>query len=183
MQEADSLQFRNLMRGMCKLYSQEPDALLLDIYWLALKSWSIEDFEQAAAHLMSTAQFMPRPADFTALRKAGRPTSGEAWIKAMGNSRSAIVCGQVTRGTSCGDPLIDRAVHAIGGYGILAMCESDKLCFLEKRFCEHFESMQESDDTREAVPQIASTFRPRLNGEGPKSIRDLLPTVRPDNNS
>lgn len=175
MQQSDFQRFKAVMAGMGELYQRDVSGPLLDVYWLALRNWDLSDFEQAASHLLQQAQFMPRPADFTALQKAARPTYGEAWLKAVNNAGSAIVCGQVTFGKSCGDPLIDRAVHAIGGYGVIAMTDRDKLCFVEKRFAEHYESMQDAEDVREAVPQIAGTFKPRLDGgEGPKPIRDLL---------
>jgi hypothetical protein len=38
----------------------------------------------------------------------------------------------------------------------VAMCDEDKLTFLEKRFCEAFNDMQDSRDVRVAVPQIAN---------------------------
>jgi hypothetical protein len=161
MQPTDGDRFRNLLRGMGRTLGSEPDNLVLDAYWIALRDWSLDDFEAACGLLMKTSKWMPKPAEFEALRKAGRPTVGEAWIKARQNASTAIVCGQVTQGRGCGEPLIDSAVRAIGGYGAIAMCDSDKLGFLERRFAEHFSAMQEVQDTREAVPQIASTEAPR----------------------
>jgi hypothetical protein len=162
MQPTDGKRFRDLIRGMGRMYGQEQDAVVLDAYWLALRDWSFEDFEAAAGQLMRTSKFMPRPADFNDLRKAARPTVGEAWDKARRACGSAIICGQITNNGTSGDPLIDRAVRAIGGYGAIAMCDTEKLHFLERRFCEHFESMRDADDVREALPQIAGPDRPRL---------------------
>jgi hypothetical protein len=171
-QPTDFARFRAVIVGMGKMYEREIDGPLLDAYWLALRAWELSDFEEAAGQLMGTSEFMPRPAAFNELRKAGCPTSGEAWIRALENSRNAFVCGQVTRGPSCGDPLIDRAAHAIGGYGAIAMCDSSKLSFLEKRFAEHYEAISAAEDVREAVPQLTYGNRGRLSG--PTSIRNLL---------
>jgi hypothetical protein len=180
MQQSDFQRFKAVMAGMGKLYEREVDGPMLDAYWLALGNWSLKEFEEAAAHLLQTSAWMPKPSHFTALRKAGRPTSGEAWTKALQACGSAIQCGHVTNNGTSGDPFIDRVVRAIGGYGRLVMCDRDKLGLLQRDFTEHFKSMEDAEDVREAVPQITSTFRPRLGSSGPKSIRDLLPNLIPE---
>jgi len=169
MQAADGKRFRDLIRGMGRMFGQEPDALILDAYWLALGKWSMSEFESAAAHLMQTSKFMPRPADFHELRKAGRPTAGEAFAKAIDHAASSAY-----RNGPLGEPLIDRCVRAIGGYIAIAMCEEDKLHFLGKRFAEHFETMQDAEDVREAVPTIAGPPQHKALS-GPTRLRDLLP--------
>lgn len=85
MQQADFTRFRAVMTGMGELYQRELSGPLLDAYWLALRDWPLAEFEAAAAHLMATATFMPRPAEFNALRKAGRQTAGEAWLAVLEN--------------------------------------------------------------------------------------------------
>jgi hypothetical protein len=166
---SDAERFCNLIRGMGRTFGSEPDQLVLDVYWLALKGWSLAEFEQACAHLLSTAKFMPRPADFTELRNAGRMTAGEAFSRAMTIARQ---CSRHTASTS-GDPNIDAAASACGGYFAMGMCETEKISFLERRFAEHFEAITNAEQTREAVPQIAAHGRPRVNG--PQSIGQLLP--------
>lgn len=171
MQESDFQRFKEIMVGMGKLYEREVDSPLLDAYWLALRNWSLEEFIEAAAHLMGNSEFMPRPAAFNELRKAGRPTSGEAWARAVMNCGSCHSSQGYTNGGSCGDPFIDRVVRAIGGYKTIAMSDSDKLHFLERRFAEHFETMQEAADIRGDVPMIAFKSRPMI--EGPRSLGDI----------
>jgi len=162
------------MTGMAKVYEREIDGALLDAYWLALRDWSLADFEDAAAQLMRTSKFMPRPADFNDLRKAGRPTPGEAWARALENVRSGGY--RYGRGV---DPLIDRAVAAIGGYGVIGMTDEDKLGYLERRFAEAYRGMEAADEAREAVPLIAGggSFRPRVSG--PQGVAALLERVKP----
>lgn len=177
MRPNDFTRFRDVMTGMAEMYGREMSNPLLDAYWLALGNWPLSAFEAAARHLMATSPFMPKPADFTALRKAGRPTAGEAWIiarAACGSCREVTAAGaNYGSGGTCGDPLIDRAVNAIGGYRAIAMCDSDKLHFLERRFAEHFESLQDAEDVRAEIPQIPASFTPR-NLVGPIGARDLL---------
>jgi hypothetical protein len=149
MQPADADRFRNLLRGIGRTFGQEPDALVLDAYWLALSTWSIADFEAACAQLLRTSKFMPRPADFEELRKAGRLTAGEAWGRVVAHARA----GRYRREQLA--PEIERGVQAIGGWPVIAMSEESKLSFIERRFAEHFGAMREADDIRAAVPQLA----------------------------
>lgn len=154
----DADKFRNLIRGMARMFSVDADVLLLDTYWLALKSWPIEDFEAACAHLLQSAKFMPRPVDFNELRKASRPSAGEAFAKAMAVARD---CSPHRPATS-GDPVIDAAARACGGYFAMGMQETDKIGFLERRFTEHFDAIADREDVREALPQLAGPPNDRL---------------------
>lgn len=163
MRPDDSARFRNTLTGMFRMYRQEPDGLVLDAYWIALRDWSVEDFEGAARHLMQTAKFMPLPAEFNELRKAGRPTAGEAWADALDAVRHSQY--------PTDDLLLERAVRAIGGWKALGMTTDEGLPFIERRFAEHFESIQDADDIREAVPSI--THEQRLDGPVRRLLRQF----------
>lgn len=169
MQAEDFTRFKSVMTGMAKLYERDLDKLLLDAYWLALKSWSLQDFEQAAGRLTATSKFMPRPADFNELREAGRETAGEAWALVLDAVRHSGYSAGISQ-------LIDRAVQACGGYRAIGQTTDDGLPFIERRFAEHFKTMQDAEDAREAVPQIAyGEEKPRLNG--PKSINQIIAEI------
>jgi hypothetical protein len=170
--------FCEIVLGFAELKGRQLSAPALELYWRAMQHWSIEEFRAAAEQLLRTCEFFPTPKDFESLRKAGRPTAAEAWLKAVEASAGAISCGRVMTVRTCGDPLIDRAVRAIGGYGAIAMCDEDKLHFLERRFAEHYESIQDAEEVRAALPQLtgsdavshSSTFRVT----GPRSAKDIL---------
>ncbi len=161
----DADKFRNLIRGMARVFNTEADSLLLDTYWLALKSWPIEEFEGACARLLCTAKFMPRPADFNEMRKASRKTSGEAFAIARAIARDC----SPHRSSTSGDPLIDAAAAACGGYFAMGMTETEKIGFLERRFAEHYDAISDREETREAVPQIAGA---------PKHVSGLLKNLK-----
>lgn len=165
MQPTDATAFRNTLTGMFRLYGQDPDALVLDAYWLALADWPLAEFQAGARHLMQTAKFMPRPADFAELRKAGRPTAGEAWAEALERVRHGRYPSEDTH--------LERVVRALGGWRSLGMTTTEGLPFIERRFAEHFEAMQDANDVREAVPQIAAPNRPQL-ARAPLSAGFLL---------
>jgi hypothetical protein len=155
MQQADFARFRNVMAGLAELYQRELSNTLLDVYWLALRDWSLAEFEAGAGKLMKTAQFMPRPADFNDLRKAALPTAGEAWASVLTHLRGGY------RDGSGLTPEIDRAIRSLGGYRTLAMLPVDELQWQEKRFAQHYGEMAEADHKREPL-QIPADLRTLL---------------------
>lgn len=159
MRPTDGDKFRNIISGMSRMYGSAPDKMVLDAYWIALSDWSFEDFQSAAQRLMKTSKFMPRPADWEDLRKAGRMTAGEAFAKALEWARTGVYRHPALTPEAI---LIDRVVQAMGGW--IALCGSDpeKIHFTEKRFAEHYETIEDATDTREALPQIAGPIHPRL---------------------
>jgi hypothetical protein len=177
--QADRQKFIEIVLGFAELKSKQLSAPALELYWRAMQRWSLEDFRAAAEQLVLTCEFMPTPKDFEDLRKAGRQTAGEAWAMVLEYVRKGYHRwhggGLPTLNTEVQKPLsnlLDRAVAAIGGYQAIAMSEIDKTHFLERRFAEHFEAMQEADDIREAVPQIACENHGRLSA--PLPIRNIV---------
>jgi len=151
MQPNDKIDFLKVLNGIATIRKSPLTPEALDLWWACMADWSIEDFKAAAVLVLKRCKFMPMPNDFNDLRKASRDTAGEAWISA----RKYLVWGLrgYTLHADC-PPLIARSVHAIGGANVIAMCDEDKLTFLERRFVEHFESIQDSEDIRESLPQL-----------------------------
>lgn len=177
MKPDDRKSFVEIVIGFAELKGKQISAPALELYWRSMQHWSLREFQMAAEQLLRTCEFMPTPKDFEDLRKAGRPTAGEAWSLARKHADSCLSHGHVTSGGTCGDPFIDRVVHMVGGYGVLFMCESDKLGFLERRFAEHFATAQEATDTREAVPQLTRQ-RPRVTS-GPQRLSTVMLDLEP----
>lgn len=137
MQASDRNRFFAVMNGMAKVYERSIDDVLLDAYWLALKDWPLEDFEKAAGELMRTSEFMPRPAAFNALRKAARQsTAAEAWF---------------TKGAST-DERANRAMKIAAQGRYVGHIPLDELPFVQKRFFEIYDELNDTDTAREALP-------------------------------
>ena len=151
MNAGDRKKFIEVVVGFCELKSKQLSAPALELYWRSLQHWTLGDFLAAAEQLVRTSEFMPTPKDFEDLRKASRSTSGEAWVLACETARN---WRELRPNVSSGDPFVDRVARAVGGYRAIAMHDSEKLHFLEKRFAEHFEAMQEVGDTRDALPEL-----------------------------
>lgn len=152
MRPDDRKAFLEIVIGFAELKGKQLSAPALELFWNAMQHWSIEDFRAAANHLVGTCQFMPTPKDFEDLRRAQRPSADEAWLKAR-KSLQWTVNGYVEAPGI--DPLVAKTLRSIGGANALAMCDEDKLHFLERRFVQVYESLQDSNDTRQALPQIA----------------------------
>lgn len=168
MRPDDFPRFRAVLVGLAKVYERELDGPLLDAYWLALRDWALDDFERASGYLLSTSEFMPRPAAFAALRRAGEMSAGEAWSAAVEHARGAYRAGPAV-------PPVERAVRSIGGWGVLARATEESLPFLERRFAEHYAELVSREEVRVALPAIvdaASTWRRRALG--PSSAAELL---------
>jgi hypothetical protein len=167
MLQSDFQRFKDLMRGMGRVFNSEPDALVLDVYWLSLRTWAISDFESAVAHLMANATFMPRPADFTKLRKAGEPTAGEAWQLVLKQS--------LDWRNPQPDSRVLRAANAVGGLHAIAMANIERdIPFIEQRFKVAYEELDRVEPIRDALPQIA---RPAIHVAGLKSLASTLPQL------
>lgn len=162
MQPNDKPKFLAVLNGLAAI---KPGAKLtaeaLTLYWNALAAWSIEDFSAAAAQLARTSEFMPNPYHFEMLRKAGRLTAGEAWAQVLDYVRNSGYnqweCGLPTLNAEypqITDQLVNAAVRAIGGYRAVAMSNTEQTQFLERRFAEHFESIRDAEDVREALPLL-----------------------------
>ena len=153
MTPADRPKFAQTLVGLSAMKPGKgltPEAI--DVWWNAMQHWSLPEFLDAASHLARSVEFMPSPYHFEQLRKAQLPTAGEAWDEILQLARSSF-------NGEPDDPVAARALRAIGGLRAVAMSDTSKTQFLEKRFAEHYAQMQEAEDTRESVPQIAGPTR------------------------
>lgn len=165
MTPSDRPKFASLIAGMALLYERQLEPALIEAYWQAMQAWDIEDFRRAVNHLSTTKRFMPRPADFTALRRAAQPTAGEAWAQALDWVRTGAyrngVSNPETSSNNTGDPRLDAVVRMIGGYHRIAFADQRELPFIEKRFIEHYETYTETAEARAALPSPAERLRLR----------------------
>lgn len=147
MQQADFQRFHAVMAGIAKVYERELDGVLLDAYWLVLRDWSLEEFERAAAHLMGSSEFMPRPAAFNALRNTARQrTASEAWF---------------TMGTS-DDERANRAMRIATQGRYIGHVPLEELQWVQKRFEQVYDELADVEDARAALLTHADSKR--ING-------------------
>jgi hypothetical protein len=149
MQATDRKKFCSTLNGLAAVKpGKELTPEALEIWWTAMRQWSIEEFVSAASHLASSVEFMPSPFHFEQLRKASKPTTGEAWKTALER------CKQWRKGERL-DDAIDRAAATVGGYRAIAMADTETaLPHIERRFKEAFQELDDVETVREALPHL-----------------------------
>jgi hypothetical protein len=142
--------FLETVLGFAELKGKQLSAPALELYWRSMQAWELGEFKAAAEQLLRTCEFMPLPKDFEDVRKASRPAVSEAWAAACRFARSLYYAGRYRAG-SMGDRAVDLAVQSLGGYPAIAMCDEDKLHFLEKQFAERYSEARDVVETRAAL--------------------------------
>lgn len=149
MQANDFDRFHALMTGMAETHQRELSKFMLDAYWLALRDWTLADFEDAVAHFMQTSKWFPKPSEFTDLRKAAEPGPSEAWEEAI------AACRHWRNPAELPDGLVARAANCVGGFRAIAMADMERdLPHLQRRFMAAYEELKHVEGIRESVPQI-----------------------------
>lgn len=144
MHPSDKPKFVTTLVGLAAIKNRELTDEAIDLWWLSMVEWSIEDFTAAAAHLIGACQFMPTPYDFAQLRKAGEPTAGEAWERVLAGAK-------LEPGSRAA-----RAAQIVGGQFAIRHADIERdLPFVQKRFMEAYEDLRDADVVRQALPQIA----------------------------
>lgn len=147
---SDRPEFLKVLNGIAAMKSKPLAVEALDLWWLSMKDWPIDEFKAAASHLVKSCQFMPTPYDFEQLKRAAEPTAGEAWAKAL----ASCACWRGAIPSPGGR--IDRAAKAVGGYYAIAMADRETaLPHVERRFKDAYAELADIDDAREALPEIA----------------------------
>ena len=152
--------FAKILLGFAELKGRKLSAPAVELFWQAMQGWTIAEFSAAAQELLRRCEFFPTPYDFEQLRKAGRPTSGEAFATAV-----AYVRHGAYRNGPHADETIERAVAALGGWRVIAISDEDGLRYLERRFAEHYEAIGDAQATRERLPELTNS-----SGSGPQRI-------------
>lgn len=160
MRREDRQVFVETLIGFAELKGRQLSAPALELFWNAMQDWTIEEFRAAANHLLRTCEFMPTPKDFYDLRRAERPTAGDAWAKVLDHLKGGYRNGAGLT------PEIDRAVRAMGGYRALAMMPVDQLPWQAKRFADAYADVG-------TVLEAQSALAP------PANVVSLLERVRP----
>ena len=162
MDNNDRPEFVRVLNGLAAIKRVDLTKEVYDLWWQSLKDWPIDDFKKAASYLLKNCQFMPGPYDFEQLRKKNAPSANEAWAQALHHAEGAWRKGVV------GDALTDQVVASLGGYRLIALTNSDKLGFLERRFIDAYNDFLDTGSVRKALPDL--TERTRIKNGSPVQI-------------
>ena len=152
MQAGDRKKFLETLNGLAAIKpGKDLTPAALELWWQAMRAWSIEEFTAAASHLARSVEFMPSPFHFEELRRAGKPTPDEAWRIALDRCRG-------WRSPRETQDAVDACVAAIGGYRTIAHADIETaLPHVQRRFLDAYETIAEVTEVRAALPTIAPT--------------------------
>jgi len=136
----DRPEFLRIMNGLASVFGGQITPEALDVWWGAFGGWSVDQFKHAAGAAVTRCKFMPRPADLFDVRRAARPTAGEAW-EIAGKGRDAIA---------------DKAFSIATQGRYFGHIPYDEHPWIQKRFIEVYEQLAEVEDARDAAPQLAA---------------------------
>lgn len=169
MRTDDRQEFVRVLTGIATIRRVDLTAEAFELWWNAMKEWEIGDFKDASGYLLKNCQFMPAPYDFEELLTKQRPSAHEAWAEALcfasGGWRTALH----------EDSRINSVVGALGGWSVIALCNNEKLGFLERRFIESYNDFIDCDDVRVALPKLTERSTKKLGG--PVSVGQLVKQV------
>ena len=162
-------EFVRVLTGMATIKGKDLTTEAFELWWNAMQGWEICDFKAAASYLLQNCQFMPSPFDFEQLRKKGEPSAHEAWSMALDHAEGAWRYGVL------GDALTDQVIAMLGGYRVIALTNTDKLGYLERRFLDAYNDLLDTGGVREALPNL--TEQTRLQNSSPVQIGDVTKLV------
>lgn len=149
MLDQDKGRFREMMMAAGEVYGREITKPLLQMYFAALASLSIEQTQAAMmAHMRNpdNGQFFPKPADL--LRGVtGTSKQQAAAIEDRASIAWACIERDIRRIGSYGTLKLDdkqalATVKAIGGWRELCMCEESKMEWKRKEFIRMYETFE-----------------------------------------
>lgn len=144
MYPSDKPKFVTTLVGLAAIKNRELTDEAIDLWWLSMAAWSIEDFTTAAAHLITACQFMPTPYDFAQLRRAGELTSGEAWLEMF--SGKSLAPGSRAA----------RAAEIVGGQYEIRHADLERdVPHIQRRFMQVYDELTDVDSVRDALPALA----------------------------
>ena len=160
--------FCEVVLGFAELKGRQISGPAIELYWRAMQHWPLQEFREAAQHLLRTSEFMPTPKNFEDCRKAGEPGPSEAWVEALSG------CAEWRNPERLPSGRIARAAAAVGGFRAIALADLERdIPHIQRRFLKAYEELSDVESMREALPQIAA-HGARAALRGPVSLAGVV---------
>ena len=152
------------MTGMGEIYDKEITPILTKIYWKVLLPFTNEQAEKAFNRAIASCKWFPKPSELIDLLKEEVKglSAPEAWYEVMSG---------LERGHEPNDPIIQKAIRALGGWQRMGLLTYDELSWVEKRFNEHFNTYQNREVDSLIEGEESEIFRLCEPLERPKQDR------------
>lgn len=159
MDQDDRKAFASTMTGLAEVYGRDLSTTALNGYWSALKGYTLQQFQTAAAQSIAMNRFMPLPVDLIQLIEGNPEDLAElAWMTAL---RCAETVGSY-KSVAFEDQRIMTALEACGGYHQLCRTESTQLHWFARDFRKAYTA------TLSGGPRASRSYIPGLTEMGNK---------------
>lgn len=184
--------FATRMTMLCEMYDREPSKTLLDVYYLALKGLTDEQFNYAFSRVISNRKYanMPLPAEFlTIINGNNEDDALVAWHKVVDAVKSK--CGS-WQSPVFDDPMIHIAIARGFPGGWIGLCErltEENQTWIQKDFVVAYEAYKgglyaeypprligRSEGQNTMTGHVDEKTQPVLIGD-PKKCLALLATI------
>jgi len=136
MTDKDLERFTDLMNGLADNFSAELSTPGLKMRFKVLKSFSIQEIEQAAYNLLATRKFtkMPTVADFLEAMGYGAGSLEDRAETALATVLKAMSSIGAYESVAFEDPVITAVIERMGGWPKCCLTEGGELTWWEKDF-------------------------------------------------
>lgn len=168
MKVEDKKRFLSCLVATSEYYGKPMSDAVIGLWWEGLKAYDIAAIEHAfASHVKNpdTGQFMPKIADV--VKMIGGTTNDRslvAWAKVDKAVRQVGPYETVV----FDDPLINRVLHDMGGWMILAEKTDDDWPFVAKEFEQRYRGYAMRDEIPEYPSKLIGMFEATNNKNGHK---------------
>lgn len=171
MEKADDQKFAGLMAMLSTALGKENTELKVEVYYGALKDFSIKDVEQAVYLAIKTLKFFPKIAELREL------IEGDPESRALMAWRIAVDERDYYHSIEFDDPIIHYCIVELFG-DWMSFCEKtlDELKWEEKRFLNLYQLALRRSDLITKAPRVMVGFFNQDN-EG-KAFLEHVPPVR-----
>lgn len=153
MTDKDKQRFVTVLVQLASAFGAPAPQMLLEGYWMGLKSMDLRAFEQAAARAVATLKFFPKPVELREL--AGEVAMSDRPVIAWERVRSAIRELGEYKSVSFDDPTTNAAVRNIGGWKRLCNLSAEELeKWTRKEFERAYNALADMPLSPEAVAYL-----------------------------
>ena len=131
----DKRKFSEFLTGLGEIFDKEITKTLNKVYWECLKPYTDQECEIAFTKTIANCKFFPRPAEI--IENIPKTNAFNAW---------GVVIDALERGEEPQNYAIQETIRRLGGWSWLTRQTYDELVWVEKRFYEYLEVINETPE-------------------------------------
>jgi hypothetical protein len=162
-------EFIKIITGLADMFNKQISEFMLDIYYEALKDYSVDQVQRAVLSCLKNYKYstLPKPSDILEYLEGTKDDRAlVAWIQA----KEAVQKGGYYASVVFKDSIIAHCIKELGGWQDFCCAKIEDLPFIEKRFMDLYR-LFEKREIKENIKLVGYTEL--LNGN--KGFLDKIP--------